>query len=164
MCRQNVNALDLQVTNTATMRVLLGFGLLSDENIGLLKEIDLLLRQGSMSLGSVYKVVKPKAATKTNTSTPNAGAASSTSSPAASRKRAASPAQNAGRRHTKPKTSVKCDDGSKQQKKQKVVNSRAPASNGGGSPSGSCCLIFVVGSCQAATDICRGASKDQSNK
>lgn len=112
--------LHLQVANAKDLLVLLKFGLMSDQNITSIKQINHLLQEGVMTQACAYKPAVPKTSTGDHTET-----ASFTSSPMPNKKRAMSPAQNAAQRIVKPKSAPK------NKKARRTTNGRQPVSAGG---------------------------------
>jgi hypothetical protein len=114
----------LQVNKQQDLIVLLKFGLMSEDNILAIKQINRLLQEGAMNQYSVYKpIVVPKAITANDSA--KCDTASYTSSPLATNKRASSPAQNKALRVVKSKPT------SNTTKRKRAATGRHPVSGGG---------------------------------
>jgi hypothetical protein len=114
----------LQVNKQQDLIVLLKFGLMSEDNILAIKQINRLLQEGAMKQHSVYKpIVVPKAITANDSA--KCDTASYTSSPLATNKRASSPAQNKALRVVKSKPT------SNTTKRKRAATGRHPVSGGG---------------------------------
>ena len=124
----------LQVNKQQDLLVLLKFGLMSNNNILSIKDIDRLPQEGTMNQSSAYKPVTANCSAKDDTT-------SYISSPVATNKRAVSPAQNRALRAVKPKQD------SNTAKRKRSVAGRQPVSGGGNqialdSTSRVCWLMF----------------------
>ena len=116
----------LQVNKQQDLLVLLKFGLMSNDNILSIKDINRLLQEGAMNQSSVYKqqmVDVPKAITANDSA--KGDTASYTSSPLATNKHAVSPAQNKALRVVKSKPT------SNTTKRKRAATGRHPVSGGG---------------------------------